>query len=645
MNWKEIEPRTLKLRDDLLAMLNVIGKESQATNLPDVGETFILASGLLAKPDYDIVVCGEVKKGKSTFINAVIGQKILPTGVKETTSQVFRISNSKFESFALVFTDGATEPVTREQLSRYGSQVDADLMGEPVFKGRQLDYIQINIPIELLPQGVSIVDTPGLGAFYKSHELITHRYIRNAAAVVFIFDPSQPMVQQEKLFLGKVFSVTPFVMFIMTKIDCFDEAHWVSQICRTETLLKDTFGKKCYTTPKVFPMAGETLFDAAKETEADAREELVEFSYFPAVQRELLRVMYITVGLSRTRFAWNEANKQKGRVLSSIDDQLKMISSSSKEEQEQIKEKRAAIRQSFEQLWGTSSTKRKEVMQEVQGIIMGVNNRAIQLTSFTGPVYKKYLEQINALSSLDHIKRYSEKANKSLIREISTGWQAITASAQREIMTVLNLIHADIEEVVNNHSFTSSEDIQMVNLTFGEKFQSYKSKYFDAAITTTVGATLLGLAGVTLAPFAPVIFLGTVVFGFLFGNNDAEQKAIEKNKVNLRNNLTSIMSGINAQLFHAPVSGGHKSIVQSFTSELSVAVEKAMTSMYETQKKQIEAEQKRLDEQSRLGAEQRKKELITVNEQRKKWTDLAAQIAEAESVLRSIQKALIKNNE
>lgn len=105
------------------------------------------------------------------------------------------------------------------------------------------------------------------------------------------------------------------------------------------------------------------------------------------------------------------------------------------------------------------------------------------------------------------------------------------------------------------------------------------------------------------------------------------------------------MSGINAQLFHAPVSGGHKSIVQSFTSELSVAVEKAMTSMYETQKKQIEAEQKRLDEQSRLGAEQRKKELITVNEQRKKWTDLAAQIAEAESVLRSIQKALIKNNE
>ncbi len=640
MNWKEIEPKTQKLRDDLLTTLASIKKESQATNLPDVSETFNIASELLARPGYDIVVCGEVKKGKSTFINAVIGQELLPTGVKETTSQVFRISNNESESFALVFTDGTTEPITRDQLSRYGSQVDADLMGEPVFKNRQLDYIQINIPIEFLPQGVSIVDTPGLGALYKSHELITHRYIRNAAAVVFIFDPSQPMVQQEKLFLEKVFSVTPFVMFVMTKIDCFDETHWVAQISRTETLLKDTFGKSCYTPPKVFPIASTTLFDAAKEKEADAKEELVEFSYFPAVYSELLRVMYITVGLSRTRFAWNEANKQKVRVLSGIDEQLKMISSSSKEEQEKIKEKKIAIRQSFEQLWGPSSIKRKEVMQEVQSIITGVQNRAIQLTSVTGPIYKKYIEQIDAFRSLDGIKDFADHASKNIIGEITTEWQAIATSAQREIMTALNVIHAEIEKVAGEYSFTSSGDIQMVNLTFGEKFQSYKSKYFDAAITTTVGATLLGLAGIAVAPFAPLIFLGTVVFGFLIGNNDAEQKAIEKNRANLKNNLAAIMNEVNAQLFHTPVSGGHKSMVQNFTSELSNSVEKAMTSMYETQKKQLEAEQKKLDEQARLGTEQRQKELITINEQRKKWMALSAQIAEEEKVLIFVQKAL-----
>ncbi len=640
MTWKEIEPRALKLRNDLLASLNSIKKESQADNLPDVSEPFNVASGLLAKPGYDIVVCGEVKKGKSTFINALIGQDILPTGVKETTSQVFRISNNEKESFALIFTDGTSEPITREQLSRYGSQVDAGLMREPVFKNRQLDYIQVNTSVEFLPQGVSIVDTPGLGALYKSHELITQRYIQNAAAVVFVFEPSLPMVQQEKLFLEKVFAVTPFVMFVMTKIDCFDESHWVTQISRTETLLKDSFGNKCYTMPKVYPMASTTLSEAAKEKEADAKKEMVEFSYFPDVYEELLRVMYITVGLSRTRFAWNEANKQKNKALSSIDEQLKMISASSKKEQEKVREKKIALRQAFEKLWGPSSTKRKEVMQEVQAIVSGIHNRASLLTSTTGAIYKKYNEKIDSLNSISSIKKFSENSFKEMIGEVATEWQAIAASGQHEVMTTLNVVHAEIEKVSDDYSLSSSDEVQMVNLTSGEKFQSYKAKYYDAAIVTTVGGTILGMAGVALAPFFPVIFLGTVLFGWLGGKNTAEQRAVEKNKANLKNHLAKTMNEINAQLFYTPVEGGHKSIVQTFTSELSNSVEKAMTSMYENQKKQLESEQKRLDEQARLGAEQRQKELILINGQRKNWIAISGQISEEEKELLFIQKAL-----
>ena len=56
-----------------------------------------------------------------------------------------------------------------------------------------------------------------------------------------------------------------------------------------------------------------TLFSASKETDEDAKAELIDFSYFPAAQLELLKVMYITVGLSRTRFAWEESNKHKIR--------------------------------------------------------------------------------------------------------------------------------------------------------------------------------------------------------------------------------------------------------------------------------------------------------------------------------------------
>lgn len=640
MNWKEIEPRTIELRKALLSTLSQIRKESEAENILNVSPSLLLANDLLSKPTYDIVICGEVKKGKSTFINAIIGQELLPTGVKETTSQVFRISNSTNESFSLVFTDETNERINREELSRYGSQVDADLMGEPIFRNRQLDYIQVNIPIEFLPIGVSIVDTPGLGALYKSHELITNRYVQNAAAVVFLFDPSQPMVQQERLFLEKVFNVTPFVMFVMTKIDSTDEVNWVNQISRTETLLKDSFSQRCYTTPKVFPVSSTLLFKASEEKDEDVKAEQVEYSYFPAAQAELLKVMYITVGLSRTRFAWNEANKHKNKVLLSLEEQLKMITATTKEEQEKVKEKKAAIRQSFEQLWGPASTKRKEVMQEVQSIIAGVQNRVVQLTSTSGPIYKKYLDQIERLQSISGIQDFADSASKRLISDVSSEWQAIATSAQNEIMATLNVLHAEMEKIASEETITSSGSLSVVELSFGEKFQSYKSKYFDAAITTTVGATLLGLAGIAVAPFAPLIFIGTVVFGWLFGNNDAEQKAIEKNKVNLKSNLANMMNEVHSQLFVVPVAGGHKSMVQNFTSGLANSVEKAMATMYENQKKQFETEQKRLDEQARLGAEQKQKELTIVNEQRKQWLEISVQIAEEEKLISFIQKSL-----
>lgn len=201
MERKELESKTTNLRTLLLKIANKIKHESLSENSSKVDTTFTVAADLLSNPTYDIVVCGEVKKGKSSFLNAVIGQDILPTAVREATSQVFRISNSKEESFALVFTDGTSAPITKEELSRYGSQVDADLLGEPIFKNKFLEYIQVNLPIEFLPEGVSLVDIPGLGALYESHERITNQYVKNAAAVIFVLDPSGTLVKPEQTFL------------------------------------------------------------------------------------------------------------------------------------------------------------------------------------------------------------------------------------------------------------------------------------------------------------------------------------------------------------------------------------------------------------------------------------------------------------
>ncbi|MEK9136644.1 MAG: dynamin family protein, partial [Bacteroidota bacterium] len=116
MNWTELEPKASRIRETVLDLLDQVSAEQKRGAMPAPGAGFVKAREALRNPEVDVVVCGEVKRGKSTFINALLGKELLPTGVRETTSQVFRVSHAVKESFALVFEDGHREPITAQQL-------------------------------------------------------------------------------------------------------------------------------------------------------------------------------------------------------------------------------------------------------------------------------------------------------------------------------------------------------------------------------------------------------------------------------------------------------------------------------------------------------------------------------------------------
>ena len=66
MNWKDIEPQVLKLNTGLLNLMEQIKSlSSKDRRYPKTSEAFNTAYDHLEHPTYDIVVCGEVKKGKS----------------------------------------------------------------------------------------------------------------------------------------------------------------------------------------------------------------------------------------------------------------------------------------------------------------------------------------------------------------------------------------------------------------------------------------------------------------------------------------------------------------------------------------------------------------------------------------------------
>jgi len=142
-----------------------------------------------------IVVAGEYNSGKSAFINALLGENILKTGITPTTSAI--------------------------HILQYGSERESltTRSGQTVEK----------IPVKIL-QDVTIVDTPGTNAILREHEILTNEYIPRSDLVLFITSVDRPFTESEKIFLEKIRDWGKKIVFIINKIDILDSQETLLEV-------------------------------------------------------------------------------------------------------------------------------------------------------------------------------------------------------------------------------------------------------------------------------------------------------------------------------------------------------------------------------------------------------------------------------
>lgn len=89
----EIEKISASIKDKLVAVCQQVLAFAESEDFPQGTKDIEFSLDRLRNEEFEVVVCGEVKKGKSSFINAIIGEDILPVDTKVATSQAFRIVN------------------------------------------------------------------------------------------------------------------------------------------------------------------------------------------------------------------------------------------------------------------------------------------------------------------------------------------------------------------------------------------------------------------------------------------------------------------------------------------------------------------------------------------------------------------------
>lgn len=175
----------------------------------------------LATGRFHLAVLGQFKRGKSTFLNALLGEAILPTSaIPLTAIPTFILpGNERHVNVSYADTRPPDQCVTgkaedaAEFLRRYVTEE-----GNP--KNRLgVDQVEVRHPAAILRRGVVLIDTPGIGSTFRHNTEATLNFLPQCDAALFMVSADPPLTEVEVEFLKQVRSKIPRLFFILNKID------------------------------------------------------------------------------------------------------------------------------------------------------------------------------------------------------------------------------------------------------------------------------------------------------------------------------------------------------------------------------------------------------------------------------------------
>ena len=359
-----------QLRDVLFGILTQLEGTVREVTSKSLGET----RTKLEEEAFNLVVLGQFKRGKSTFINALLGENILPTAIVPLTSVV------------TILRYGPKLKVEVDYMNDRVEQID--LTGLPAFiterenpqNKKGVKEVTVFYPSQYLKGGVRIIDTPGAGSIYSHNTEAAYAYLPYVDAGIFVVSVDPPLSKSEHQFLKDVREFVDKVFFVLNKVDQVSDSDQKESLEFTVRVIEEEVGQGKV---RIYPLSARWALEGKKAGD----DLLLERSLLPEFERQLLDFLA----------------REKGRVFlqSVVNNLLKLIS----DETISFQLEQEAIKLPLKDL----KTKIERFEQEMKGIEKDRENNQFLL--------KGHLSKI--LSELDEeISGFKREKSPALQREL-----------------------------------------------------------------------------------------------------------------------------------------------------------------------------------------------------------------------------------
>ncbi|MEK7426297.1 MAG: dynamin family protein [Actinomycetota bacterium] len=207
----------------VLRLANRVHSTMREWGRPELGDRIRTEAEAWDQQQLVVVACGDIKRGKSSLLNALLDRsELLPVDADVATSVHLVIAYGP--EFGIVATrlgdDG--EPL-REKVAVEDLVDVASMRGDPARRDGVVS-VEVTAPHPLLERGVVLIDTPGVGGMSRGHRDLALAALSRADALLFTISAQEPVARSELEFLVEASERTERIIIVVTKADVNTDA-------------------------------------------------------------------------------------------------------------------------------------------------------------------------------------------------------------------------------------------------------------------------------------------------------------------------------------------------------------------------------------------------------------------------------------